>query len=147
MKRIAVLLLAVLGIFALCSCGDKEEITTEKFQSYFEEKGFEVYDISDEWDEEIFAEYFIATNGEYNVEFLIFTEEEHAEQAMDGNEASYSVKTMSTEVTSGNYRTISFDSDGKHIMMTRVGKTMLFAEVDSEYKDEIAKHFDALGYK
>ena len=41
MKRIAVLLLAVLGIFALCSCGDKEEITTEKFQSYFEEKGFE----------------------------------------------------------------------------------------------------------
>ena len=147
MKKIAVILLAVLGIFVLCACGDKEAITSEKFTSYFEENGFEVYDITDEWDEEIFAEYFVASNENYSVEFVVLTSEDYAEQALDGNESSYSVKTMSSEVSSGNYRTLSFDSDGKHIMMTRVGKTVLFAEVDSKYKDEIKKHFDALGYK
>lgn len=147
MKRIAVILLAVLGIFVLCSCGDKEVITAEKFQSYFEGEGFEVYDITDEWDEEIFAQYLIATNGNYNVEFVVFTNEDYAEQAVDGNEDSYSTKTMFAEVSSGNYRAMSFDSDGKHVMITRVDKTVMFAEVDSKYKDEISKHFDALGYK
>ena len=147
MKKIAIMLLAVLGIFALCSCGDKEPITAEKFQSYFEEKGFEVYDISDEWDEEIFAQYRVATNGNYNVEFVVFTKDSYTEGTMDNIESGYSVKTTSTEVSSGNYRTMSFNSDGLYIMMTGVDNTLMYAEVDSDYKDEITKHFDALGYK
>lgn len=147
MKKIAIMLLAVLSVFVLISCGDKEEITAEKFQNYFEGKGFEVYDTTEDWEEEIFKQYLVAGNENYVVEFVVFTDEDYAETSMDGIESGYSVKTTSTEVSSGNYRTVTFNSDDKYIMMTRVGKTVMFAEVDSKYKDEISKHFDELGYK
>ena len=147
MKKIALILLAVLGIFALCSCGDKEAITAEKFTSYFEDNGFEVVETTDDWDDESFEQYMVAYSDNYAVEFVVFTKEDYAKKTVNGIESSYSTKTLSTEVSSGNYQTMSFDSDGNHIMITRVGKTVMFAEVDSEYKDEIKKHFDALGYK
>ena len=93
----------------------------------------------------------IAANDNYQIEFYVLTDNDTGEGVFYNNQnlfdEEHSAKTISSEVSSGNYNYYAFNADGNFHMIVRVDNTMLWCEADKTYKDEIVDLVKKLGYK
>ena len=146
MKRIAVILLALLSVFVLCACSGKTAITKDRFKIHFQSEFFSVEDLEDTEDA-YHTDGLIAYTNNMIVEFSVHGSNSEAKAYIEAIADNISTKAFFTEVNAANYKTITFEDDGYYYMMTSVDKTAMFGLCPSDNKSDLINHFEALGYK
>lgn len=150
MKKLAlILLIPVLSILVI-GCGDtKEALNSETFQESLKVKNFTVVDETTlVANQSSIESYFVATHPSnfYKLEFYIFNSEAAAQ--------SYYVKERDTlggqgsynELNVGNFSKYTQICNGKYSIVSRVGSTVLYSNVDDVYRNEVNILLKEIGY-
>ena len=151
-KIVVALVSIVVLMCALCGCSAKTAIDAETFSKTMETENFTVTDVTNDTETNGLAtSVLIAANDNYQIEFYVLTDNDTGEGVFYNNQnlfdEEHSAKTISSEVSSGNYNYYAFNADGNFHMIVRVDNTMLWCEADKTYKDEIVDLVKKLGYK
>ena len=155
MKLTKVIILVLCFGMLLCvmtACSSKTPQTVSGFTEVMEAAGFEVQDVTADTETNDLATAVLVAVGEnFQIEFYELIDSETGEGVFYNNKQlftdEHSVKSMSSEVTSGNYDYYAFNANGNFHMIARVDNTMLWCEAAKEYKSEIVELVKSLGYK
>ena len=153
MKKIIITLLC---LFLLCSCGKIEKIGIEEFQAVMEDYGLKITDTKDNYRDQNYYDYieysFVANSeNKYVIEFFKATEEENMDilfsTLKEQAEATYKYGAY----TSGNVDDINstkftIKNDDYYIYMRQVEDTLLSVTAKKDYKGDVEDIIDDLGY-
>ena len=139
-------------ICCLTGCSSKTAQTVAGFTEFMEASDFVVQDVTEDTETNGLATtVLIASSGDYQIEFYVLTDNDTGEGVFYNNkqlfDEEHSVKTMSSEITSGNYNYYAFNADDNFHMIARVDNTMLWCEAKKTHKEEILDIVKNLGYK
>ncbi len=151
-KKAAAVILCLAIFLTLCACGPakKTAINTETFLKKAEENGL----LTEESD--VTADHIVkgtlagkaeSSSALWVVEFYEINSEENAKGMYAANLEDFeSVSGTSKSISKGNYSTYEKTGGGQFMYICRVDKTLLFAKVKEEYKDEVKAFIEKLGY-
>lgn len=157
-KTISLLLVLVLCVSVLVGCGKKTAVTTHDFEAKMTEKDYNV-NVSAPINSPCITS--VARKNNYDIMFYEFVADEqetgendaaveYAEKIFESitNELDQreKVKLMLVQVNLPGYSYYSFSASEQYYAVSRVGNTVMFASVPSEYKNEVADVFEELGY-
>lgn len=131
----------------------KDPITSAKFESTMEKMDFVIYDAGQQYEEYDYIEEAIIAveeDEDFQIEFYVLEDDDSAVSFYNNNvkifkNSASSVKASST-VNFKNGATFKLTSNGKYKMITRVENTVVYVDVDSEYKDDVEEIIKKLGY-
>lgn len=153
---IAAALLICVGIAMLFINLNKEKtpISAERFTSSMTQKGYVVQSSKQQ-----FAAYDYIKNSyiaapqdlSYKIEFYELTNEEYANAFYENNKSIFEnskggVVTSSLNLNGKNWSKYALSSEGKYKVVSRVGNTAIYLNVDNNYKDIVNKLLDEFGY-
>ena len=135
---------------------EKEPISADEFCEIMEDEDFEMVDSVDQYDmifgEDVVDESYIALGEDYQIEFLSFSDLDDAKiiydqqceifDSLKGNGS----KSASTSTSMKNYERYSLTTDGEYKFVARIDDTMVYADVDEDYKDEVKEFMEEFGY-
>jgi hypothetical protein len=152
---IAALLIGV-GIAMLFINLNKEKtpISAEQFANAMNQKGYVVQSSKQQFAayDYIKSSYIAAPQDlSYKVEFYEITNEEYANAFYENNKSIFEnskggVVTSSLNLNGKNWSKYALSSDGKYKVVSRVGNTAIYLNVDNNYKDIVNKLLDEFGY-
>jgi len=160
-KALVVVLIVVLLIAAVISTGvylvvkfvnvEKEVLTAKEFISIMEEQDFLVGEVTDQFEDADIEveEAYVAVGDDYQIEFYTFEDEENAEMFFKVNKAKFDEDSASSRVSFNgkNFTSFSITTDGEYRFVERVDETVIYLDVDEEYKDEVKELVkEELGY-
>lgn len=151
------LLLMALGILAVVLIFknidfEKESIKAREFASLMEDENYEIVDITSQYEAYGVDEAYIAVDSDqdYQIEFYELSSESKAKSMFESNKDYFEDGAGSSKVTSsysvGNYNLYSLTSNGDYMYLCRVDNTLLYIDVEDEYKDEVKDIVEELGY-
>ena len=132
---------------------EKTAITSSEFKNAMEAKGYYVSDALSQ-----FSEYNYVTSAyvaidntySYKIEFYTLSDESYATLFYDNNktifENSASNASAKTDVTLKNSAKYTLSSNNKYMVVSRIANTVIFVNVDSQYKDTIQKLLKEFDY-
>lgn len=158
-KSLVSILIISIMILAFTGCGsmNKTAINTDTFISTADSKEYEVVDILEQYNEiEAIKNATVAFKSEdgenilYQIEFYELDAADSAMLMFNENKDLFESKTstavMETTVNLGNFSKYSVISNGKYMVVSRIDNTLVFVDVDKEYKDTINEFLEAIGY-
>lgn len=155
------LALGLVGLIAsLSGCGlKKTAITAEEFSSKMEDKGYQMVDITNQYEEVENALLAMNLDDGYKIEYYNFADEDSARTAYNQTankfDKQYNVKMMSMNLTFNHSQSLYFTGQGKdadgnklesYVHISRVDDTMILVVADNEYRDDIKAIIKELGY-
>lgn len=153
-KAVFLLLLCLMIAFVFTGCKNKDTISSDFFKSTLESKGYQISDITEEYDD-----YGIQTgvlmavdSEEINVEFQFhqMIGEEEAQTMFYDNKKIWDEKegerSYCTELNVANYNKYSLQIDGEYVVFSQIADTLILVHTSSEYKDEVKEVLALLGY-
>ena len=148
MKSLARVLLVLATLFTLTACGKKEEITVNDFNQIMREEGFYVTDISDEMEDTNISNVYTANNKEFQIEFYVFKSEDTAKEAFSSNKEMFNQDKdyEGKEKNEDTYDEYIQETSDYYNVLKRVGKTLLYASVNVDYKGDVKSAINKLGY-
>jgi hypothetical protein len=154
LKIVSLGLAVMLGCGLLIGCGsNKTSISANDFKDIMEDNGYEIVDAAEQ-----FAEYdhvktaYIAIDetASYQIEFYSIADEDAASQMFYSNketiENTKGTATGVVEIKMGNYDKYSLTTNGKYKVVARIDNTMIYCNVDEDYKDDVKEIIELLGY-
>ena len=157
-KKVVIITIAILAIIvAVIACifknlnKEKIPMTTESFKTTMEEKGFDIQNAKDQFEEyDYVKQVYIALNGDYQIEFYELSDVDYAVGFFNNNksifEQSKGNTSANTNVNLKNYSKYTQSSNGKYKVVSRIDNTVIFLNVDDKYKDDVKSLLDELGY-
>jgi len=151
-KYVSVFLLLLIFCTVLAGCGKKEPINAESFNDIMTDKGYLVLDSAELYDADtsILESSYIAVGDGYQIEFLEFKKEKDAKYSYGLNVEKFKSNKGSSHLSSSkdffNYSTFNLTSDDHFYIVSRIDNTLIYSEAPEEFKDEIKKVFEELGY-
>ena len=154
-KRYLLILNAFVVLTMICctGCGNKTAITTEKFSSTMQEKGFYITDVTEQFSAYEFVNAVtIATepSGNYQIEFYDLADTENAIASFNTNKETFEQYKGSSSTESSvdvnNHSSYSLTSNGKYMCVSRIDNTMIYVDVPENFKKEVKEIIDKLGY-
>lgn len=153
MKKKILLLVSAISImlFALVGCSEKTALTPDEFKSKMEEKGYEIQDATAQFEGvEGVEKVYIALKDSHQIEFYQVASQEQAAEAYSGNKATFESQKGSsateTDVSGKNSAKYTLNSGGKYRVISTIGTTFVYLDVESGVKDEVNGILDELGY-
>lgn len=148
MKVLSKVLLVLAILFTLTACGKKEEITANDFNQIMREEGFYVTDISDEMEDTNISNVYTANNKEFQIEFYVFKSNDIAKQAYESNKDMFvqNKDYEGKEKSDDDYNEYTQETEDYYNVLKRVGKTLLYASVNVDYKGDVKSVINKLGY-
>lgn len=148
MKVLSKVLLVLAILFTLTACGKKEEITVNDFNQIMREEGFYVTDISDEMEDTNISNVYTANNKEFQIEFYVFKSNDIAKQAYESNKDMFvqNKDYEGKEKSDDDYNEYTQETEDYYNVLKRVGKTLLYASVNVDYKGDVKSAINKLGY-
>lgn len=155
------LALGLVGLIAsLSGCGlKKTAITAEEFSSKMEDEGYQMVDITNQYEEVENALLAMNLDDGYKIEYYNFADEDSARTAYNQTankfDKKYNVKMMSMNLTFNHSQSFYFTGQGKdadgnklesYVHISRVDDTMILVVADKEYRDDIKAIIKELGY-
>ena len=151
---IAVLIIvAIIGVIFVNLNKEKTAITASSFYTTMSQKGYSVQDANRQ-----FAEYdyvkqvYIAASKDYSyqIEFYELLDDSYATSFYNNNksifESSKGNASAETSVGLKNYSKYTLSSNGKYMVVSRIDNTVIYVNVDDNYKDTVKDILDELGY-
>ena len=127
-------------------------ISDLKFTSIMEDKGLKIYDVTDQFGEDYVESATIAYNEKtnYQIEFIVFSDEDSAKNAFNLNKNTFEkIKTETTEEVSTSNDKISeyaLTTEDKYMYISRRKNTLIYLSIDGSYKTEVANLITKIGY-
>lgn len=158
MKKLKVLLVGVLCvIFALglSGCGKKKNpISVDEFKSTMNSKNFSVVSSKSSYSQyKEIKESYIAMSPDYTyqIEFIVLDSDSSASSMYNTNKNKFeqnksSSKNLNTSIELANYSKYTLLSDAKYKVVSRIDNTLIYLDVDAEYKDNIDSILNEIGY-
>ena len=152
---ILVMMLVIGGvIFTLISVFNKEKtpMFAEDFYSIMEERGYTMTDATSQFDQytNYIKKAYIAQNTDYQIEFYELSNEENAISMYNTNKSKFESQKSNvySHATTNmkNYSTYALTANGKYKYISRIDNTMIYLDVDEEYKDPIKNLMKEIGY-
>lgn len=143
---------AIFGIKALVKHVKvlKDELSVKQFTSIMKDNDFDVVDVTTQFaDADIkVKEARVAKNDDYQIEFYTFDESDDAELFYRVNKAKFEDDTVNTRVDlkGGNYESYGRTTKDKYQFIIRVEKSVVYVNVDKEYKKAAQDIVKKLGY-
>lgn len=159
-KALLIVLIVVLILAAVIAAGvflvvkfvnvEKEALTAKEFISIMEDEDFLVGEVTDQFEDADIEveEAYVAVGDDYQIEFYTFEDEENAEMFFKVNKAKFDEDSASSKVSLNgkNFTSFSITADGEYRFVERVDETVIYLDVDEEYKDEVKEIIEKLGY-
>ena len=143
----------IVGIIIIDKNLNKEPISFSAFKDKMEYKDFEILDTLDQFED---YEYIkkactaLEEDYEYQIEFYKLDEEDDAisfyntkKEILENSKSSPSSKT---DKSMGNNSKYTLLTGGKYKVVSRIENTVIYADVDEKYKDDIKEILKDLGY-
>lgn len=148
-----ILLVAIIGVVILVMSVNKEKtsITAETFKSIMENKGYTILDAKYQFAEYDFVQkVYLAMKENYQIEFYEMQDNQNAVDFYNNNvniaEQSKATSSANTQVNGKNYNKYTLSSNGKYKVISRINNTVVYLNVDTQYKDSVKTILDELGY-
>ena len=150
-KRIVLSIIMIAAVFMLAGCFKKTVLTSAEFKERAEKLGYHIVDISEQYaSAEQMKEAIIAVKEGYQTEFYVLDTAENAKSMFEKNKDNFESKITGTssksEANMGNYNTYTLNNNGEYYHLCRVDNTLLFVHVKDQYKEDVTKLIDELGY-
>lgn len=149
---IAIILIGV-GVLLINLNKEKESITASEFYEYATKKGYSVYDVNKQFSEyDYIKQVYVAAGKDlkYQIEFYEIQDDEYATKFYNYNksifESSKGNSSAETNVGMKNYSKYTLSTNGKYMVVSRINNTVIYVEVDDNYKDTIKSILKELGY-
>ena len=141
-----IIVIGILGVNILKSSG-KKPVTIDEFYSQIETTDYKVY----EGNETLYDLYVVCNDsGTRIVEFYRFNDDASASQAFYATKERFEEEkgnfAVDTNVEFTNYSKYTLETSNSYKALTRIEDTLLYADVNSMYKDEVEDIFEELGY-
>ena len=139
MKKVKRLLMGVLCfvvLFTLTGCGNKTSITSEDFKSKMESKGYTVQDATSQMSEyDYINQVYIAISSDstYQIEFYELSDSDYASSFFNNNKKTFEDSK-------------SLTTNGKFKVVSRIDNTVIYLNVDDDYKSSVKDVLKDLGY-
>lgn len=148
MKKFLKFMCLVLVLFSLTACKEKRELTVKEMNDILSDKGFFVNDLSSQMEDKQIKVVNVANNGKYQIEYYVFVTEEAAKEAFNRNIKSFEDmnKTRGKKTNKDNYDKYTQKLSDTYNSLTRIGKTLVYASINIEYKNDFNKVLKALNY-
>ena len=144
--------LCLMVIILLTGCENKMAINSDEFKEKATSNNYIVSDVTSQFEKSKIVDNAVTANklGAWVVEFYTLKSDSNAEYMFNYNKekASNEKAKNSKEVSSssGNFSTYSLTNNGYYIYICKVDNTLLYTKVNEEYKDEVNKFIQELGY-
>ena len=151
-KKILFSAILVVALLMLGGCFKKTALTTSDFKTKAEAAGYLLADVTSQYSgaASIKEATVALIQNKYQVEFYVLDSESSAVDMFETNkdkfESNIEGTSSKSEANMLNYSTYSLTNQGKYVYLSRVENTFLYLHVNSEYKDEVKKFIDNLGY-
>ena len=141
----------LVGFVALCrcACGGKKEALNEKdITEKLNEQDFMVSDFTSQMEDDSMKSVLIANNGNYQIEYYEFESEKRAKKAFNDNVDMFETinDKKGTTKSDETYDKYIQELSDTYNSLTRVGKTLIYASVNIEYKKDLNNLLKDLGY-
>ena len=151
MKKIRSLIVFVSAVFLLTCCMNKESISPSEFKSTMESLDYEVHDATNQFSNyDYVKQVYIALNDDYQIEFYELSDEEKAEGFYKTNKSIFEGEKESGysqfNSSMGNYSKYTLKTGGKYKVVSRIDNTVIYLNIDEEYKDKVKGILEELGY-
>lgn len=132
---------------------EKTSISAEDFKNTMESKGYIISDATSQFSEYNYvkkAYLAVDQNYSYKIEFYTLEDENYAAAFYNNNKAIF--ESLAGNVSSGtnvnikNYSKRTLSSNGKYMVVSRIGNTVIYLNVDEQYKDIVKDILNEFGY-
>ncbi|MBE5947349.1 MAG: hypothetical protein E7259_10510 [Lachnospiraceae bacterium] len=130
----------------------KEAVKAREFASIMDDENYEIIDVTAQYESYGIDEAYVAIeeNRDYQIEFYELSSESKAKNMFETNKDYFEDGAGNSKITSsysiGNYNIYSLTSNGNYQYLCRVDNTLLYIDVEDEYKDEVKDIVEELGY-
>lgn len=156
MKRVKQLLMGLMCfvvLFTLTGCGNKIAITSDDFKSKMESSGYTVQEATNQMsDYDYIKQVYIAISSDstYQIEFYELSDNDYASSFFNNNkktfEDSKSSGSTETSVSVDNNEKYTLTTNGKFKVVSRIDNTVIYLNVDDNYKSSVKDVLKNLGY-
>lgn len=156
MKRVKQLLMGLMCfvvLFTLTGCGNKTAITSDDFKSKMESSGYTVQEATNQMsDYDYIKQVYIAISSDstYQIEFYELSDNDYASSFFNNNkktfEDSKSSGSTKTSVSVDNNEKYTLTTNGKFKVVSRIDNTVIYLNVDDNYKSSVKDVLKNLGY-
>lgn len=151
---LAIIALVVVGIFAFTKLNkEKTAVTAEDFKTKMENKGYIVSDaVSQFAGYDYVKKVYIASAKDYTyqIEYYEFSGDEYAVSFYENNKTIFETRkgnvAAETEINLSNHSRYGLSANGKYSVISRIGNTAIYVNVDDTYKDTVKDILNKLGY-
>lgn len=131
---------------------EKTSINTNTFKNIMENKGYTIYDTTSQFEQ--YGNYMLSSclvkNNNYQIEFYELSNTENAIDMYNTNKSKFEAQksNMSTSTTTNmkNYSTYALTTNGQYKYISRIDNTLIYINVDENYKDSVQEIIKELGY-
>ena len=150
---IIIVILFIIGLLAFNSLNkEKVSISADTFNTTLESKDYVITDTTSQ-----FAQYgnymvksYVAQKSGYQIEFYELSSEENAISMYNTNKTKFESQKTNTStyatVSMNNYATYSLITNGKYKYLSRIDNTLVYVDVDENYKDPVKEVMEEIGY-
>ena len=150
---IVAILAIILGVVFINLNTEKTSITASNFKNLMQQKGYTVSDANSQFsDYDYIQQVYIAADSNYNyqIEFYELSDDSYATRFYNNNksifESSKGNASAETSVDLKNYSKYTLSSNGNYMVISRIDNTVIYVDVDDNYKDNVKDILNELGY-
>lgn len=148
-----VLVTTIVGVIFINLNKEKISITASDFYTIMSEKGYIIKDAKSQFaDYDYIKKVYLAISEDYSyqIEFYELQDDSYAIDLYNNNKSIFqsSKGNVSAETSLGlkNYSKYTLSSDGKYMLVSRIDNTLIYVNVDENYKDNVKAILDEIGY-
>ena len=148
-----VIAVAIVGVIFINLNKEKTSITASDFYTIMSQKGYNVQDANSQFsDYNYIKQVYLAASKDYSyqIEFYELLDDSYATSFYNNNKSIFesSKGNVSAETSVGlkNYSKYTLSSNGKYMVVSRIDNTVIYVNVEDNYKDTVKSILDELGY-
>lgn len=140
MKKILCLILIIITLISFIISNKIEELSNTKIKDILISNDFLVNDLSSKMEDDSIKIVYVANNGKYSIEYYLFDNKENAKEAFNGNIKTFNDNKIKGNIKNkDNYDSYTQELSDTYNSITRIGKNLIYASINIEYKDEFNK--------
>ena len=147
------IIVTIVGIIFINLNKEKTSITASDFYTTMSQKEYNVQDSSNQFSEYNYvkqAYIAVSKNNSYQIEFYELEDDSYATQFYNNIksifESSKGTNSVESNVELKNYSKYTLSSNGKYMIVSRIDNTVIYVNVDNNYKDAVNSLLKDLGY-
>ncbi len=152
-KQFLIGLICIVVLFTLTGCVKKTAITSDEFKNKMESSDYIVQEATNQMsDYDYIKKVYIAINKDstYQIEFYELSNKDYASNFFNNNkktfEDSKSSGSTETSVSIGNNEKYTLTTKGKFKVVSRIDNTVIYLNVNDNYKSSVKDVLKDLGY-